>query len=73
MTTYNLLSIHVGGRYIYYLLVIYSVAVLARPKGGTIQSQRAEYFPILPTQGSEIIDLATRQQIWSFMILTWIT
>ena len=26
------------------------VAVLARPKGGTIQSQRAEYFPILPTQ-----------------------
>ena len=24
------------------------VAVLARPKGGTIQNQRAEYFPILP-------------------------
>ena len=30
------------------------VAVLARPKGGTIQNQRAEYFP---TKGNAIIDL----------------
>ena len=27
------------------------VAVLAQLKGGTVQSQRAEYFPILPDQG----------------------
>ena len=38
------------GRAIYGEIFSSRVAVLARPKGGTIQNQRAEYFPILPNQ-----------------------
>ena len=43
---------------------------MVRPKGETIQNQRAEYFPILPDPRSAIIDLIIELSKWTSSVST---